>query len=96
LLPQMIQEELESLKELIELEQKPGKDTIPLEEAAEMTGLKPKSIYSKVSRLEMPSLTRGRPLMFSRKQLSAWMRDGKPTVTEMNYKEYMKKRNKLR
>jgi hypothetical protein len=61
-------------------------DTIGIEEATKVTGLKEKSIYSKVSRLQIPSLTRGRPLMFSRSELQLWMKIGRPTVAEMEFK----------
>jgi predicted DNA-binding transcriptional regulator AlpA len=66
-------------------EQEPD-DTIGIGEATKVTGLKEKSIYSKVSRLQIPSLTRGRPLMFSRAELQLWMRIGRPTVAEMELK----------
>ena len=39
-------------------------DTIGIEEAAKVTGLKTKSIYSKVCGLEMPTLKRGMPLIY--------------------------------
>ena len=61
-------------------------DTIDLGEACKVTGLKEKSIYTKVSRLELPTLTRGRPLMFSRAELQLWMKMGRPTITEMEFK----------
>lgn len=61
-------------------------DTINLSEASKVTGLREKSIYSKVSRLELPCITRGRPLMFSRTELKLWMKLGRPTVTEMSLK----------
>lgn len=67
-------------------------DTITPEEAAKITGLKLKSIYSKVCRLEMPALTRGRPLMFSRAELEKWMKSGKPSVPESMAKEWKEKR----
>jgi excisionase family DNA binding protein len=94
LLPQMIREQLDLKEEIQKFEPRSEKDTISLIEAAELTGLKKESIYSKVSRLEMPCLMRGRPLRFSRKELMEWMRNGKPTVTEMNYIEYKKRRGK--
>lgn len=101
LISKIIKKELESIKEEIEdlkgdqvARYKSQKDAISLIEAAELTGLKKESIYSKVSRLEMPCLMRGRPLRFSRKELMEWMRNGKPTVTEMNYIEYKKRRGK--
>lgn len=71
----------------IKSEQKtPIEDTISLAEACKVTGLKEKSVYTKVSRLELPSLTRGRPLMFSRAELQLWMKLGRPTITEMAVK----------
>lgn len=61
-------------------------DTIGIDEATKVTGLKDKSIYSKVCRLEIPTITRGRPLMFSRAELQLWMKIGRPTVAEMELK----------
>jgi predicted DNA-binding transcriptional regulator AlpA len=69
-----------------EQQAQPQEDTINLEEASKVTGLREKSIYSKVSRLELPCITRGRPLMFSRTELKLWMKLGRPTVTEMALK----------
>ena len=66
-------------------------DTITPDEAAKITGLKLKSIYTKVSRLEMPALTRGRPLMFSRSELEKWMKSGRPSNAETDYKDYVNK-----
>jgi len=70
----------------IKAEQPELEDTINIDEATKVTGLKEKSIYSKVSRLQIPTLTRGRPLMFSRAELQLWMKIGRPTVAEMEYK----------
>ena len=67
--------------------QKEETDTIHLADASLLTGLKEKSIYSKVSRLELPSITRGRPLLFSRAELQLWMKIGRPTVVEMELKK---------
>ena len=67
-------------------EQHTMSDTIDIDEAAKVTGFKKKSIYSKVSRSELPSLTRGRPLMFSRAELQLWMKIGRPDVAEMELK----------
>ena len=66
-------------------------DAINIEEAAKITGFKTKSIYSKVCRLEMPALTRGRPLMFSRIELENWLKNGRPTVAEIMLKDYKAK-----
>lgn len=71
-------------------------DTIGLEEAAKVTGLKTKSIYSKVCRLEIPALTRGRPLMFSRAELEKWMKSGRPSNAETDYKDYVNKTGRFK
>lgn len=83
-----------SIKEMITMavsdvkaEQPELEDTINIDEATKVTGLKEKSIYSKVSRLQIPTLTRGRPLMFSRNELQLWMKIGRPTVIEMELKK---------
>jgi predicted DNA-binding transcriptional regulator AlpA len=82
-----------SIKEMLTLavskiksDQPQLEDTIGIEEASKLTGLKQKSIYSKVSRLQLPSLTRGRPLIFSRAELQLWMKLGRPCIAEMNIK----------
>ena len=62
-------------------------DTINVHEPAELAGFKIASIYSKVSRNEIPTLGRGRPLVFSRKALENWLKDGKPTVIDRMYEE---------
>lgn len=70
----------------IKTEQPLSEDTIGLSEVIKITGLKEKTIYSKVSRLQIPSITRGRPLMFSRAELQLWMKIGRPTIAEMEFK----------
>lgn len=76
----------------IKSEQPPQEDTISLEEAEKVTGFKKKSIYTKVSRLEMPCIARGRPLMFSRAELQLWMKLGKPTIVDM---EMLKRKGRI-
>ncbi|MFN6039976.1 MAG: hypothetical protein ACK452_16020 [Bacteroidota bacterium] len=83
----------DSIKEMLTLavnefkSEQPGQDdTIGIEEAVKVTGLKEKSIYSKVSRLQIPSITRGRPLLFSRAELQLWMKLGRPTIAELELK----------
>jgi len=41
------------------------------------------SVYSKVSRKEIPTISRGKPLLFSKKQILKWVYAGKPTLKEM-------------
>jgi hypothetical protein len=71
-------------------------DTIDLAEAAIITGFKTKSIVSKVSRLELAALTRGRALMCIRAELEKWMRDGGPSGGETMARKWKAKREKPR
>lgn len=80
------QELLSKTVSLMKADQPMPDDTVGIEEACKITGLKQKSIYSKVSRLELPSISRGRPLMFSRAELQLWMKLGKPCVAELELK----------
>ena len=89
IVPNLVKEGIKEYLRSITVDQP---DTIGLEEAAKVTGLKTKSIYSKVSRLEMPALTRGRPLMFSRAELEKWMKSGRPSLPETMAKEWKEKR----
>ena len=75
LVKEMLNEALNDIKS----KDVPLEDTIDIEEAALVTGLKPKSIYSKVCMLQIPSITRGRPLVFSRAELQNWMKIGRLT-----------------
>jgi len=81
-----IKEHLSEAEKDVKAELPKPDDTIDIDEAAKVTGFKKKSIYSKVSRSELPSLTRGRPLMFSRAELQLWMKIGRPDVAEMELK----------
>ena len=53
-------------------------DFIYLDEVMEITAHTRKTVYSKVSTNQMPVISRGRPLTFSRKKLYEWMSAGRP------------------
>ncbi|MCF8273562.1 MAG: helix-turn-helix domain-containing protein [Flavobacteriaceae bacterium] len=57
-------------------------DIIYVDQAVALTGYTKKTIYTKVSRREIPVVSSGRPLTFSRKELNNWMRNGRPLVEE--------------
>lgn len=61
-------------------------EPIDLNEAMALTGLSKQTIYCKISRGEMPVLSRRRPLRFSRKDLLQWINDGRPTNIERQLK----------
>jgi len=56
-------------------------DTIGIEEASKMLMLSESTVYSKVSRGELPVVKRGRPLYFSKNQLEEYMSSKKPKTT---------------
>lgn len=72
----------------------PKSDIIYLDEVIQLTGYTGKTIYSKVCRGEMPVISKGRPLTFSREEILQWMKDGRPTVTEMIATEFTNRKNK--
>jgi len=69
-------------------------DIIYLDEIMELTGYKESTVYSKVCRKEMPVISTGRPLAFSREEILQWMKDGRPTVAEMIANDFTKRKNK--
>ena len=61
---------------------KSDQDIIFIDDACELTGYSKPTMYSKISKYEIPVLSRGKPLTFSRKELIEWIRKGKPSVVE--------------
>jgi hypothetical protein len=53
-------------------------DFIYIDEVMEVAGYTRKTVYSKVSKNQMPVISRGRPLTFSRKKLYEWVSAGRP------------------
>lgn len=80
---QIVRQQLEEFNfSQTDLKQKPDQDIIFIEEACELTGYSKATMYSKISRYEIPVLSRGKPLTFSKKELIQWIHDGKPNVIE--------------
>jgi predicted DNA-binding transcriptional regulator AlpA len=74
--------------------EEPKSDIIYIDEIIQLTGYKESTIYSKVCRREIPVISFGRPLTFSREEIIQWMKDGRPTVAEMLAKEFSNLKNK--
>jgi len=72
---------------------KEEQDIIYLEEATALTGYTNNTVYTKVSRREIPVVSSGRPLTFSRKQLNEWMAKGRPSIAEMKADNYINRKN---
>jgi len=69
-------------------------DIIYVQEAAELMSYTVSTVYTKVSRKEIPVLNHGRPLTFSRRILQEWIKKGRPTVNEMIADEFSNSQNK--
>ncbi len=66
-------------------------DIIFMDEACELVGYTKPTMYSKISRYEIPVLSRGKPLTFSKKALIQWIHEGKPNVVdELEASNYLK------
>jgi predicted DNA-binding transcriptional regulator AlpA len=76
------------------ISEEPKSDIIYLDEIIELTGYKESTVYSKVCRKEMPVISTGRPLAFSREEILQWIKDGRPTVAEMIANEFTNRKNK--
>jgi predicted DNA-binding transcriptional regulator AlpA len=75
-------------------EVKEPRDVIFIDEVILLTGYKQSTIHSKVSRKEMPVISYGRPLTFSKEEILNWMKSGKPTVAEMMAEALIRKSKK--
>ncbi len=73
----------ESLLERSETRVDKDNDYIDCKEVARMTGYKVSTVYSKVSRREIPALSRNKPLTFSRKGINNWLELGKPNACNL-------------
>lgn len=62
-------------------------DIIYIEEVCKLTNLKRGTIYNKVSKREIPSISRSQPLSFSRKEINIWMETGRPSYIQDKVKE---------
>ncbi len=62
-------------------------DIIYIDDVTVLTSYKPSTIYSKVNRREIPIISNGRPLTFSKEEIVQWMKSGRPSVAEMKSKQ---------
>jgi excisionase family DNA binding protein len=92
-LPQAIStlhEKVDSIKDLLlenrlQNSQRPRDDLLTIRQAAEFLNLSVPTLYTKVSRKEIPVNKRGKRLYFSTAELSEWVRSGrKKTAEEIN------------
>jgi excisionase family DNA binding protein len=88
-LPQLVHDhglQLEELKELVlqvlanRSEPETDVPNMDIHQAAEFLKLKVPTIYSKVSKGELPSMKRGKRLYFSKMDLTAYLKQGRNTT----------------
>lgn len=68
-------------------------------EASELLGISPATIYSKVSKRELPCMKRGKKLYFSRNELLKYLHGGRrKTAEEVDAiaQDYVSRRNQIR
>lgn len=71
--------------------QEPPRDLIDVTEAARITGYTKSTLYSKVCRMEIPVVNKGRPLTFSRKEITEWLYGGRPNWSDQQAEKYFNK-----
>lgn len=69
-------------------------DIIFINDVTILTGYKPSTVYSKVCRGEIPTISNGRPLTFSKEEIVQWMKSGRPSVAETKSKQFLSYFNK--
>lgn len=87
-LPQAVElliSKVDNLQSLIEKQPtKQADEFLTIEETASFLSLSLPTIYSKVSRRELPHMKKGKRLYFSKKELSEYLKSGrKKTVSEI-------------
>lgn len=77
-------ERIETLVENLASEKLPRDDLLTVSKTSELVRLSISTIYSKVSRKEMPAFKIGKRLYFSKDEIIAWIRSGKiNTIAEI-------------
>ncbi|WP_316758601.1 helix-turn-helix domain-containing protein [Pedobacter aquatilis] len=92
-LPQAISvlhEKVDCIKDLLlenrsQNSQRPRDDLLTIRQAAKFLSLSVPTLYTKVSRKEIPVNKRGKRLYFSTVELSEWVRSGRKKTTEEIY-----------
>ncbi|MBT2620609.1 helix-turn-helix domain-containing protein [Chryseobacterium sp. ISL-6] len=87
-----IEDQLESLRIFFlesEHQLKDSKDFLNIREASQLINLTVSTIYSKVSRREIPVCKKGKQLYFSKKELLDWIMDGR-RKTRTDYDQLLK------
>ena len=81
------------------LQERPGEnskeapgDIIFIDDVIQLTGYRKSTLYAKVSRCEIPVLSRRKPLTFSQKAILQWLKEGKPDVPDQEANTYLNRK----
>jgi excisionase family DNA binding protein len=93
----MLSKEINEIKKLLTLKQEmqqpatePRDQLLTIQEAAEFLNLSVATIYSKVSKCEIPVMKRSKRLYFSRTELTEYIKEGRQkTVAEIEAEAYL-------
>ena len=80
---------IDLLKQKVQIEDKESNDIISIHDVSIMTGYKLSTIYTKLSRKEMPVLSNRRPLLFSKNAILKWINSGRPSESERIANEFI-------
>ena len=80
---------IDLLKQQVHKEDKESIDVLSIDDVSKITGYKLSTIYTKISRKEMPVLSNRRPLLFSRNAILKWIKSGRPSESERIANEFI-------
>lgn len=88
-------ERIESLLKSLSPGAKEEEQLLTITKAAEYLNLSVATLYSKVSRNEIPVCKKGKRLYFYKSELTAWIKSGKISTVDEIYKDVEKRFNNL-
>jgi predicted DNA-binding transcriptional regulator AlpA len=80
---------MDLLKQHAHKEDKESNHVMSIDDVSKITGYKLSTIYSKISRKEMPALSNKRPLLFSKNAILKWINSGRSSESERIANEFI-------
>jgi len=91
----VLMEFIDLLKQQVHKKDEASGDVMSIDEVSKMTGYKLSTIYTKISRKEIPVLSSRRPLLFSKNAILKWISSGRPSESERIASEFMINQKKV-
>ena len=73
---------MENMLSVVTIPPKPQSDLLTIQEAAELLSLSVQTLYSKISRRELPFSKAGKRVYFSKTELLAFVKEGRRLTTD--------------